>query len=138
MATRSPKNGLTSLLEHRGRRTTDPEPQKASYDDRYIVHFGIWKIVEAAFIRPRNIIFDRHVFLITKQLRGETVQNFYGKLREVAENCYFENKGNLMRDVFITNLNDPQIHKGLLKQTVDPRQALELAFNLELGMRKQD
>ena len=138
MATRSPKNGLNSLLEHRGRRTTDPEPQKASHNDRYIVHFGIWKIVEAAFMRPRNIIFDRHVFLITKQLRGETVQNFYGRLREVAEICYFENKGNLMRDVFITNLNDPQIKKGLLKQTVDPRQALKFAFKLELGMRKQD
>ena len=32
-----------------------------------------WKTVEEAFIRPRNITFDRHVFLITKQLRGETV-----------------------------------------------------------------
>ena len=32
-----------------------------------------WKIVEETFIRPRNIIFDRHVFLITKQFRGETV-----------------------------------------------------------------
>ena len=32
-----------------------------------------WKIVEEAFIRPRNITFDRYVFLITKQLRGETV-----------------------------------------------------------------
>ena len=25
-----------------------------------------WKTVEEAFIRPRNITFDRHVFLITK------------------------------------------------------------------------
>ena len=33
----------------------------------------LWKIVEEAFIRPRNITFDRNVFLITKQLRGETV-----------------------------------------------------------------
>ena len=35
-----------------------------------------WKIVEAAFIQPRNITFDRHVFLITKQLREETVEQF--------------------------------------------------------------
>ena len=40
-----------------------------------------WKIVEEAFIRPRNITFDLHVFLITKQLRGETVEHFYGKQR---------------------------------------------------------
>ena len=35
-----------------------------------------WKIVEEASIRTRNITFDRHVFLITKQLRGETVEHF--------------------------------------------------------------
>ena len=29
-----------------------------------------WKNVKAAFIGPQNIIFDRLVFLITKQLRG--------------------------------------------------------------------
>ena len=39
-----------------------------------------WKIVEEAFIRPRNITFDRHVFLIAKQFRGETVEHFYSKL----------------------------------------------------------
>ena len=51
-----------------------------------------WKIVEEAFIRPRKITFDRHVFVITKRFRGETVEHFYGKLKELAENCDFENK----------------------------------------------
>ena len=97
-----------------------------------------WKIVEEAFIRPRNITFDRHVFLITKQLRGETVEHYYGKLKELAENCDFENKEEtLIRDVLITNLMDPEIQKELLKQTAEPRQALELAINMELGMRNQ-
>ena len=97
-----------------------------------------WKIVEEAFIRPRNMTFDRHSFSITKQLRGETVEHFYGTLKELAENCDFENKEEtLIRDVFITNLMDPEIKKELLKQTVEPHQALELAFNMELGMRKQ-
>ena len=84
-----------------------------------------WKVVEDAFIRPRNINFDRHVFFITKQLRGETVQHFYGRLKELAENCDFENKEETpIRDVFIANLIDPGIHKKLLKQTVEPRQVL--------------
>ena len=84
-----------------------------------------WKIVEADFIRPGNIIFDWHVSLITKQLRGETVEQFHGKLEELAENCDFENKEEtLIRDVFIANLIDQEIQKELLKQTVDPRQAL--------------
>ena len=56
----------------------------------------------------------------------------------MAENCDFENKEEtLIRDVFITNLIDPEIQKELLKQTVGPRQALELAINMEHGMRNQ-
>ena len=35
-----------------------------------------WKIIEEAFIRPRNITFDRHVFLIAKQIGGETLKHF--------------------------------------------------------------
>ena len=97
-----------------------------------------WKTVEEAFIRPRNITFDRHVFLITTQVRGETVEPFYGKLMEIAENCDFENKEEtLIRDVFITNLMNPEVQKELLKRTVKPRQALELAIIMELGMGNQ-
>ena len=32
---------------------------------------------------------------------------------------------------------DPEIQKELLKQTVEPCQALELKINMELGMRNQ-
>ena len=103
-----------------------------------ITTVDFWKIVEEAFIRPSNITFDRHVFLITKQLRGETVEHFYGKLKELADNCDFENKEEtLLRDVFITKLLDSEIQKELLKQTVEPRQASELAINMELGMQNQ-
>ena len=37
--------------------------------------------------------------------------------------------------MFITNLIDPEIQKEPLKQIVEPRQALLLAINVELGMR---
>ena len=97
-----------------------------------------WKIMEEAFIRPRNITFDRHVFSIMKQLRGETVEKFCGKLKELAVNCDFKNKvETLISDVFITNLMGPEIQKELLKQTVEPCEALELAINMEFGMRNQ-
>ena len=77
--------------------------------------------MEEAFIRPRNITLARHVFLITKQLRGETVEHFYGKLKEFTERFDFENKEEtLIRNVFITNVMDPEIQKELLKQTVKP------------------
>ena len=98
-----------------------------------------WKIVEAAFICPRNTTFDRHIFLIAKQLRSETVKQFYGKLKRISRKLRFWKiiEESLLRDVFITNLIDPEIQKELLKQTVEPRQALELADNMELEMRNQ-
>ena len=53
-------------------------------------------------------------------------------------NCNFENKEEtLIRDVFITNLVDPEIQRELLKQTVEPRRVLELAINMEHGIRNQ-
>ena len=77
--------------------------------------------------RSGNITFEGHVFLITRQLRGEIVEQFFGELKDLAENYDFENKEEtLISDVFITNLIDPEIQKELLKQTIEPRQVLEL------------
>ena len=58
-----------------GRRVLNCENPHIMTDTLTTVDF--WKIVVEAFVRPRNINFDRHVFLITKQLRGETVEHFY-------------------------------------------------------------
>ena len=132
------QNRVFAVSEHRGKRTPHPQPQEPHIMIDTLTTVGFWKIVEEAFIRPRNITFDRHVFLIKKQLRGETVEHFYGKLKELAQNCDFENKEEtLIRDVFFTNLIDHEIQKELLKRTVESRQALELAINMELGMRNQ-
>ena len=89
-----------------------------------------WKIVEKAFIRHRNTTFDKQVFLITKQLRGEAVERSHGEFEELVENCDFENKdGKLIRDVFIRKLIEPEKQKHILKQAVEPRKALKLAIN---------
>ena len=76
-----------------------------------------WKNVEAAFIRLWNITFHCPVFMITKQLCGKTVKHFNGNLKESAESCDFENKEeNLIQDVFITYLIDPEIQKNSLNK----------------------
>ena len=48
-----------------------------------------WKTEDDAFKRPRKTTFDRLVFLITKQLCGQTVEHFSRKLKELAKNCDF-------------------------------------------------
>ena len=127
---------LYSSIEVQGRRILNCKNLHNMIDSLSPAEF--WKIVEDAFISTGNITFDRHVFLITKQLREETVEHFYRKQKELAENCDFENKEETMiRDVFITNLIDPEIQKEPLKQTEEPRQTLKLAINMKLGMRNQ-
>ena len=46
-----------------------------------------WNIMEATFICQRKIAFDRYMLFTTKQSKGESVEHFFGKLKELSENC---------------------------------------------------
>ena len=98
----------------------------------------LWTITESAFIRQRNITFDRYVLLTTKQTRGESIEHFFGKLKELSENCELgSQEDTLIRDLIIANMLDPEIQRELLRETLEPAQALRLAINMELGQRNQ-
>ena len=93
---------------------------------------------EIAFIQPRSITFDRYVFLSTKQEKGETVEQFYNILNELAENCDFESREEvIIRDSFITKMLDDDIQRELLRDTVDPEGALSIGVNMVMGNRSQ-
>ena len=47
----------------------------------------LWKIMEDAFIYPRNILFNRYMLLTTKQSKGESIEHFFVKLKELPKNC---------------------------------------------------
>ena len=67
-------------------------------------------MMEIVFIRPRNITFDRYDFFLRKQKKGETVEQFYSILKELAENFDFENREEvIIRDIFIANKLDDDI-----------------------------
>ena len=98
----------------------------------------LWTIMESAFIPQRNIFFDRYVLLTTKQTRGESIEHFFGKLKELSENCELgSQEDTLIRDLFIANMLDPEIRRELLRETLEPAQALRLAINMESGQRNQ-
>ena len=42
-----------------------------------------------------------------------------------------------MRDLFIANMQDPEIQRDLQRETVEPFQALRLITKMELGQRNQ-
>ena len=98
----------------------------------------IWKIMEVTFIRPRNITFDRYVLLITKQSKRESIEHFFGKLKQLFKKCDLGGQEDtLIRDLFIANMQDPEIQRERLRETIGPPQALRLAINMELGHRNQ-
>ena len=98
----------------------------------------LWDVLNTTFIRIHNITFDRYLFLTRKQQKGEPIEKFYGHLKELSENCDLGDKGDtIIRDVFIANMQNEDIQKELLKETVDPEKALAIAINIEMGKLNQ-
>ena len=94
--------------------------------------------MEIAFIRPRNITFDRYVFFSRKQKKGETVEQFNSILKELAADCDFKNLEEvIIRDIFISNMLNDDIQRELLRDTVDTERALSIALNMEMGQQNQ-
>ena len=129
---------VSSVPQHRCREKTLTNT-KFPHDNIYdLTTLKLWEMMERAFIRPRNFTFDRYVFFSQKLKKGETVEQFYGILKELAENCNFENREEVInRDIFITNMLDDDIQRELLRVTVDPERALSIAVNMEMGHQHQ-
>ena len=98
----------------------------------------LWQAMEDFFTKVRNITYDRFVFYSCKQQKGESVENFYDRLIELAENCTLgSEETTLIRDAFILNMIDHETQKELLKETVEPSKALEIAIQMEMGAQNQ-
>ena len=115
------------------------QTQKVHHDNVYdLTTLKLWEMMEIAFIHPRNTTFDRYVLFSRKQKKDEIVEQFYSILKELSENCDFENREEvIIRDIFITNMLDDDIQRELLRDTVDPERALSIAFNMEMGHQNQ-
>ena len=66
------------------------------------------------------------------------MEQFHSALRSLAEFCQLGAlEDGLLTDIFTANMIDHEIQKYLLKVTLDPEKALELAISIELGARSQ-
>ena len=94
--------------------------------------------MEDSFTKVRNITYDRFVFCSCKQQKSESVESFYGHLIEQDENCSLGiEETSLIRDSFILNMIDHETQIELLKETVEPSKALEIAIQMEMGAQNQ-
>ena len=98
----------------------------------------LWRAMEDSFTKVRNITDDRFVFYSCKQQKGESVESFYGRLIELAEKCNLgSEETTLIPDAIILNMLDHETQKELLKETVEPPKALEIAIQMEMGAQNQ-
>ena len=94
--------------------------------------------MEDSFTKVRNKTYERFVFYSCKQQKGESVESFYGRLTEQAENCSLgSEETTLIRDAFMLNMIDHETQTELLKETVEPSKALEIAIQMEMGAQNQ-
>ena len=77
----------------------------------------LWQSMEDSFTKVRNITYDRFVFYSCKQQTGESVESFYGRLTELAENCTLgSEETTLICNAFISIMIDHETQKELLKE----------------------
>ena len=74
----------------------------------------LWQTMDDSFTKIRNITYDGFIFWSSKQQKGKSVESFYGRLIEQAENCSLgDEEITLIRDTFILNILDHDTHKEL-------------------------
>ena len=94
--------------------------------------------MDDSFTKVRNITYDRFVLYSCKQQNSESVESFYGRSIEQAENCILgSEETSLIRDAFILNMIDHETQKELLKETFETSKALEIAIQMEMGAQNQ-
>ena len=120
-------SSLTCLsLGKEGRRVFNSKNSTVNLNE--ISTRNLWDVLNTTFTRIHNITFDRYLFLTRKQQKGEPIEKFYGHLKELSENCDLGEKGDtIIRDVFIANMQNEDIQKELLKETVEPDKALAIS-----------
>ena len=78
-----------------------------------VITVELRRIMEEAFIKPRNVTFDRYLIFTRKQSKEESIEHFYGKLEELSENCVLGNQEDtLIRDLLIAHIQDSDTRKN--------------------------
>ena len=92
-------------------------------------------LLEATFVKPAIIIFERYKLLSRKQKDRESYQQFWGALSNSARTCEIElnPEQEWIRDVFFFTIGNCDLQWRLLSGTLNPVDALSQAIVDEKG-----
>ena len=82
---------------------------------------GAIKVLDTAYIRPSNVVYNRHQLITSKQNSGQSIDVYLQDLKRMAKNCDFkavsaaENRDQYVRDAFINGINSSHIRQRLLE-----------------------
>ena len=94
--------------------------------------------MDDSFTKTTSTTCDRFIFLSSKQQKGESVENFYGRLREQAENCCpGDEETRLIRDTFIPNMLDHETQKEVPKETLSSTNCHKIAIHTKMRAQNQ-
>ena len=84
------------------------------------------------FTIPQNTTFDRFKFFKSMQHPHESLETFYGRIREAGAMCKFKDlEEDLVKDLFISNMTNASIQLDFLSEVRAPQQVLNFAINRE-------
>ena len=81
--------------------------------------------LDAAYIRPRSVVYNRHKLITLKQEAGQSIDDFKQQLERIAKTCEFqavtaqENRNNYMCEAFVSGISAPYIRQRLLEHVGD-------------------
>ena len=82
-------------------------------------------ILDAAYIRPTSVVYNRHKLITCKQDAGQSIDTFLQELQRISKSCNFlavtaeQNRNEYVRDAFINGISSSNIRQRLLENMGD-------------------
>ena len=100
-------------------------------------------ILEGIFVKPKNIIFSRHLLATRRQQPGEYLNHYLQALKALSRDCDFkavtadQARDEYIRDAFINGLSSALIRQRLLENKIlDLSTSFEQAVTLEIAQKQ--
>ena len=103
-----------------------------------ITVFELAHELSLSFTQARNITYDRFLLFTCKQKPNEKLESFHCRLKALGAKCRLGSaEEDLIKDIFIAFMTNPDIQRELLMETRTAQQVLQFALNRERGQENQ-
>ena len=98
-------------------------------DIERITVFELAQELFLSFTQPRNITYDRFLLFTCKQKPNEKLESFHCRLKALGAKCRLGSaEEDLIKDIFIAFMTNPDIQRELLMETRTAQQVLHFAL----------